>query len=216
MKQNAIITLAWPEGMVAATGSWYDRFFSNNGKYRVGHSALVLIDYKKKKSHYFDFGRYHTPLGYGRVRDSETDPDVTIIDPIIKDGKLTNLKSILVCLSQMESTHGEGKMYASMIEGIDFERGYSFAKKIQNKGMVKYGPFIINGTNCSRFVAKVLINSVFSVIKKLRLRFPFCIFPSPKRNVNITNHNYFILDGFNCKEVSKSKLVSYFTSIENI
>ena len=25
-----------------------------------------------------DFGRYHTPEGYGRVRDIETDPDVGI------------------------------------------------------------------------------------------------------------------------------------------
>ena len=42
-----IIILAWPEGMVTAAGAWYDKFFSNNGKYRVGHSALALVDTEK-------------------------------------------------------------------------------------------------------------------------------------------------------------------------
>ena len=80
MQKDFIITMAWPEGMVAATGSWYDKFASKNGKYRVGHSALILIDSKTKKACYFDFGRYHTPKGYGRVRDFETDADVNLMN----------------------------------------------------------------------------------------------------------------------------------------
>ena len=43
-----------------------------------------------------DFGRYHTPDGYGRVRDAETDPDVGI--PLlakIKNNEILNIDTIL-------------------------------------------------------------------------------------------------------------------------
>ena len=119
MKDGAIIILAWPEGMVCAAGAWYDRLFANKGKYRVGHSALVLIDYTHKKSLYFDFGRYHTPKGFGRVRDVQTDSDLSVIDPVIKKGKIINLESILLHVYNIKSTHGEGKMYASICTEIN-------------------------------------------------------------------------------------------------
>ena len=41
MQNDYIIMLAWPEGYVKAAGAWYDKIFSVNGKYRVGHSAAV-------------------------------------------------------------------------------------------------------------------------------------------------------------------------------
>ena len=78
MNKDLLIILAWPEGMTTAAGAWYDKYFAKNGKYRVGHSALVLVNSTTRKLHYFDFGRYHTPLGFGRIRDSETDPDISI------------------------------------------------------------------------------------------------------------------------------------------
>ena len=65
MQNDFIIALAWPEGMVSAAGAWYDFLFARNGKYRVGHSAVVLIDRKSGKLQYFDFGRYHSPPNYG-------------------------------------------------------------------------------------------------------------------------------------------------------
>ena len=102
MQKDFIITMAWPEGMVAATGSWYDKFASTNGKYRVGHSALILINSKTKKTCYFDFGRYHTPKGYGRVRDVETDADVDLMNAEIRNGKILNLEKILFQLSSMK------------------------------------------------------------------------------------------------------------------
>lgn len=215
MQNDFIITLAWPEGMVAAPGSWYDKIASQEGRYRVGHSAIVLINAKTQKSHYFDFGRYHTPKGYGRVRDAETDEDLSLIDAEIKHGDLLNLKDILIQLSIMKSTHGEGKMYASLIIGVNFDNAFSTAKILQKKGMLAYGPFIRKGTNCSRFVASIIKSSNPPFIKKLRLRFPICISPSPKRNVSISNNHYYVVEKNKCMEVKKSKLKSYFTSIEN-
>ena len=214
MLEDFIITVAWPEGMVMACGSWYDKFASTNGKYRVGHSAVVLINSKTKKSHYFDFGRYHTPEGYGRVRDVVTDEDVSIIDPEIKSGEILNIKDILLKLSVMKSTHGEGKMYASIIASINFENAFSTAKSMQKRGMIPYGPFTIKGTNCARFVAKVIKSATPSIIKRLRLSLPFCISPSPKRNVCISNHHYYVVEKNNCLKVKKNRLQAYFSSIE--
>lgn len=215
MQKDFIITLAWPEGMVAATDSWYDKIASKNGQYRVGHSAVVLINSTTNKSCYFDFGRYHTPKGYGRVRDAETDEDLSLIDAEIKHGDLLNLKDILIQLSIMKSTHGEGKMYASLIIGVNFDNAFSTAKTLQKEGMLAYGPFTRKGTNCSRFVASIIKSSNPPFIKKLRLRFPICISPSPKRNVSISNNHYYVVEKNKCMEVKKSKLKSYFTSIEN-
>ncbi len=214
MNKDFIITLAWPEGMVAAPGSWYDKIASNNGMYRVGHSALVLINSETKKSHYFDFGRYHTPKGYGRVRDIDTDGDVAVINAKIKKGEILNIEKILLQLSEMKATHTEGKMYASVISSINFDKAFSKAKRIQKKGMLPYGPFIRKGSNCSRFVASIIISSNPPVIKKLRLRYPFCISPSPKRNVAISNNCYYVVENTQCIMVKKSKLRAYFSSIE--
>ena len=214
MQNDFIITLAWPEGMVKAAGSWYDNILSQDGEYRVGHSAIALINSTTKKVHYFDFGRYHTPEGYGRVRDIETDPDIAVIDAEISEHKIANIDEILLYLSQMKATHSEGKMYASVLWNVDFKLAFNKAKGIQQKGMLPYGPLVSPGTNCSRFVAKVINASGPSLIKKLRLKYPFCISPSPKRNVCITNHHYYVVENNNCIEVKKSRLEAYFTSIE--
>tara|TARA_B100001250_G_scaffold160624_1_gene137994 strand:- start:8894 stop:9544 length:651 start_codon:yes stop_codon:yes gene_type:complete len=214
MKNDFIITLAWPEGLCDPAGSWYDKFFAKNGKYRVGHSAIVLINSKTGNAHYFDFGRYHTPKGYGRVRDIETDGDLMITKAEIKNRKIINVEDILLDLSAMKSTHGEGTMYASILMEISFKKAFCYAKKTQEKGMLPYGPFVRKGTNCARFVSAVIESSGPSVIKKLRFRYPFCISPSPKRNVSITNHHYYIVRNNNCKTVKKNKWKAYFSSIE--
>ncbi len=214
MQKDFIITLAWPEGMVSGSGAWYDKVFSKKGKYRVGHSAMVLVDSKSEKALYFDFGRYHTPLGFGRVRDVETDPDVALQNPLIKNNAIINIKQILLQLSSMKSTHGEGKMYASIIANVNFSRAFFTAKSLQNQGMLPYGPFTTKGTNCSRFVARIINSSGLPFIKKLRLKYQICISPSPKRNVSISNNNYYVIDKNNCTFINKSKIWAYFSSIE--
>ena len=39
-------------------------------------------------------------------------------------------------------------MYVSLVENVSFQLAYNYAKKIQAKGIVEYGPFTLNGTNC--------------------------------------------------------------------
>ena len=45
------------------------------GKHAIqaGHAALLLIHKNKKEINYFDFGRYITTYGNGRVRSKEND-----------------------------------------------------------------------------------------------------------------------------------------------
>ena len=217
MQKDFIIVLAWPEGMVAAAGSWYDKLFSSNGKYRVGHSALVLVNSISKKIEYFDFGRYHTPIGYGRVRDKETDPDIKLKTlAVIQNNTIANIEQILLEIKALKATHGEGRMFASILANISFAKGYKYAKSIQEKGVVLYGPLVVGGTNCSRFVASVMRSTNPSIYTCLRLKYPFCISPSPKRNVAIANYNYYVVDKKECFQVHKTFLKAYFSSIENI
>lgn len=214
MQRDFIIMLAWPEGYVEAAGAWYDNIFANKGKYRVGHSAIVLVEEKENKAYYFDFGRYHTPVGFGRVRDEETDPDLKLPDIQINQNSVLNIRELLTFIYKLKSTHGKGRLYAAVISKVSFKKSYNYAKSIQNKGMLQYGPFVRSGTNCSRFTSSVAIKSNPSLIKRVRFRFPFCISPSPKRNVSISNNSYYVIDKDNVKKIHKSKLKSYFSSIE--
>ena len=215
MQNDFIITLAWPEGMVTASGAWYDKYLATNGKYRVGHSALALVDSATSKIHYFDFGRYHTPDGFGRIRDAETDPDAGIKQKaIIKGNKINNIEEILVAISNNKSYHGEGALYASVISDVNFSDAFNYAKNWQKKGAIPYGPFVRNGTNCSRFVATISRKAEPSFLKKLRLKFPFTISPSPKRNVSIANTNYYIVREHKCIKINRNTLKAYFSGIE--
>ena len=215
MQNDFIIALAWPEGMVASTDVWYDKFFAKKGKYRVGHSAVVLVERLTGELHYFDFGRYHTSKGFGRVRNKETDHDVCIqISEEIESSKIVNIKDILVEIKNNTAFHGEGTLYASILNDVSFNKAYEYAKKIQNKGLVLYGPFVYSGTNCSRFVASVMRSSSPTFIKNARLKLPFCISPSPKRNVGIANANFYKVAGNLVKKVKRNIIESYFKSIE--
>ena len=215
MQKDFIIVLAWPEGMVSAAGSWYDFFFARKGKYRVGHSALAIVNSITCKLHYFDFGRYHVPNGYGRVRDVETDRDVQILTPAkIENNRIINLEEILFEIKQKESFHGEGTLYASVLNDVSFAKAYKYAKQEQQKGLIKYGPFVYNGTNCSRFVASVMRSSSQAYIKNARLKFPISVSPSPKRNVGIANANFYKVSDDFFKKIKRSWIASYFKSIE--
>jgi len=215
MQKDFIIVLAWPEGMVAAPDSWYDKIAAKNGKYKTGHAALVLVNTQTNKLHYFDFGRYHSPLGFGRVRDAETDPDVALsTKAIIEDNSIKNIEVILNELVQLKASHGEGKLYASVLGKVSFEKGFLLAKQKQEKGVLPYGPFVKGGCNCSRFVASVIRVTNQKKVINLRLKYPFCISPSPKRNVSITNSNYYIVDSSKCEYINKHFMKAYFSSIE--
>jgi len=185
MPNSLAIALAWPETFCKKAGAWYDQpaellGISKNNFYKVGHSAIVLVNPKNGHCCYFDFGRYHAPLGYGRVRDEVTDHELKINTTALlnKDLDLMNYKDIIDEVQQNPSCHGDGQLYAGL-SLINFQNAYGKAKKMQNQGAINYGPFTHKGTNCSRFVNSILINSCLSPILKLKLISPKTLSPTP-------------------------------------
>lgn len=79
-----IIILSYPDTIVRPAywepSSKIWPLFGIGGKHAVqaGHAALLLIKKESSEINYFDFGRYITSYGNGRVRSKETDPELMI------------------------------------------------------------------------------------------------------------------------------------------
>lgn len=178
------IALAWPETWCKKADAWYDfpmqiMGICKNGYYKVGHSAVLLVEKQSGHCHYFDFGRYHSPKGKGRVRSKVSDHDLKVhTKAIIQNNQITNLEMILKELSLNESTHGQGDLFASLTE-INFHKAMHQAERLQNKTFTDYGPFTLKGTNCSRFVQSVLLAGKPKFAHRLKLQFPYMITPTP-------------------------------------
>ena len=157
MHNGFAIALAWPETLCKQAGAWYDYplyylGINRMGYYRVGHAALVLVEDESGICQYFDFGRYHAPPGHGRVRSKKTDYDLKIRTRAMVSldcKEIYNLEEILAELYENPSTHGTGAIFSATtrINHIEAEK---FIFQLQDKEHVPYGPFIQNGTNCSR------------------------------------------------------------------
>lgn len=218
-KTGSLIVLAWPETLVVKPGSWYDLpakllGISKDNYYEAGHSAAILVNHKTGSLHYFDFGRYHTPRQTGRVRDQITDPDLTInIKAIIDQGKIENIEEILQEVSMNNATHGTGKMLASVYAGIDFNKVFLKAKELQGGEAISYGPFIQNGTNCSRFVAQLARTGAKNWLTKMLLRVPYTISATPISNIRLVNsftYSYLIIGG---QVVKKRCIIRHFIQV---
>jgi len=189
------IALAWPATFCKQPGAWYDRFthfigISKHGYYKVGHAAVVLVDQSANGNcHYFDFGRYHSPFGTGRVRSERTDHELKIELKAVVDslGQFTNYAELVELLANKEACHGTGKVHASRI-AIDFKLAYSKAIEMQSNSPIPYGPFIRTGTNCSRFVRNVIRAGVVTKKDRIRLLPSVFITPTPISNVRKLNH----------------------------
>jgi hypothetical protein len=107
VNKDFIIVLAWPELMCKLPGSWYDFFFRKTGKVRGGHSAIILVNSRNKRLYYMDNGRYHSPIGYSRIRDEEYVRDSEMINIISKkifdEDILDDKKRILSYMSDYDS-----------------------------------------------------------------------------------------------------------------
>lgn len=184
------VALAWPETYCKQAGSWYDipmyyLGINRNGYYKVGHAAVLLIDDETGSCGYFDFGRYHAPFQHGRVRSAKTDTDLKILTKALIDREkkeIINLKDILSELYENPSTHGTGTIYASYAR-IRLKDTLSYIRNLQEKEFIPYGPFIPYGTNCSRFVNRVIQAGKPGLFKGLILSLPLTISPSPMWNV---------------------------------
>lgn len=190
---GTIIPLAWPDTPVIQEGKWYDgimRFlgFLKNGFYSAGHAAVILVNHESNEFQYFDFGRYQTPKKHGRVRDRFTDPDLTIsTKPIIEKNRIVNLQELMEELTALKATHGEGRLIASEKFVLDIHLAFNKAKMMQNQEAIVYGPFNLNGTNCSRFVAQTAKASNLGFLKNIFIRIPYTVTHTTITNVKIIN-----------------------------
>lgn len=215
VKDATIIALAWPDTKVIQEGKWYDVPMSwigvlKDGYYLAGHAALLLVNHNNNDVHYFDFGRYHTPLKYGRVRSKLTDPDIEVkIKAQVEKGEILNLDQILLDRYGNKSCHGVGRLNASIVKGINFENAYKKVIEMQNREAIYYGPLEWSGTNCSRFVVQVVLSSSKSWLTKLLIRIPYTVSATPRSNVKVLNdlpYYYEVIDG----EIYKRKSKFYF------
>lgn len=201
MHNGIAIILAWPETLCKQAGAWYDKplkmlGLNRSNYYKVGHAAIVLIDSKAGNCHYFDFGRYHAPYQYGRVRSAYTDHDLEMKTKgvISKDGRLENYNEILLELFNNESCHGSGRLHASYCH-VNFKKAYCKANEMQSISPIPYGPFLPNGTNCSRFVNAIALAGKPKWYYRLLLSCPKTLSPTPIGNVkSLSNYTTF---GFN-------------------
>lgn len=184
------IAIAWPTTLCKQVGAWYDHLMnrvriSKNGYYKVGHSALLLVDQSTGYCRYFDFGRYHSPHGLGRVRSEKTDHDLKIKTKAVFSAdftKIQNLHTILEELFHNYSTHGSGTIYGSAVK-INYDKALAHVNWLQAKEFIPYGPFLPKGTNCSRFVNSAILSGNPPLQVKLLLKSPPTLTPTPMWNV---------------------------------
>jgi hypothetical protein len=201
-----IIVLAFPDTFVTHSNEWICKLLplvglGTKAYIKAGHAAMILVENETGNMQYFDFGRYVTPDGYGRVRGAITDVELEIpfAASISKNGGLTNLDKILIWLdAHPQKTHGEGRLLASVCDFIDFEKAQDFIQNLQKRGSVPYGAFEKSGSNCARFVTDTILTATSEqkIIKALNFNKKFT--PSTVGNVEkaaLSNDVYQIVNG---------------------
>lgn len=190
MKTGKIIVLAFPDTYVTVTDEWLCKFLPLVGLgtkefIKAGHAALILVENKTGNAAYYDFGRYVTPDGLGRVRGANTDAELTLpFKAQINKDRIENLSDFLLWLdANPDKTHGEGRLLASVCADIDFNLAETYIKNLQNQGSVSYGAFQKNGSNCARFVTETILSATNNkaIIKALKWNKKFT--PSTVGNV---------------------------------
>jgi len=201
-----IIVLAYPDTFVSVSDEWQCKFLPLVGlgtrEYiKAGHAALILINDETKEANYFDFGRYVTPPGYGRVRGANTDAelDIPFKAEMAEDGSLLNTEEFLLWLdANPHKTHGAGRLLASVCESVNFDQAEKYILDLQQRGSVRYGAFSKAESNCSRFVTDTILASTTKKEIQKALKFNKLFTPSAVGNVEkaaSSNRVYEILDG---------------------
>lgn len=205
-----IIVIAYPDTYVRHSEEWVSKFLpylglGNKHYIKAGHAAQILINNENGAASYFDFGRYITPLGKGRVRSAKTDAELHLpIKASIENNVLKNLDQFLIWLdSNPQKTHGSGRLLASVCNEIDFELAYSYINNLQSEGSIPYGAFNKIGSNCSRFVTDTIINSTYNPKIKEVLKRNKKFTPSTVGNVEKASSDK------NVYEVFKGKISIY-------
>ena len=191
MSSASIVILSYPDTVVRPAYTEFSSkvwpLFGVGGKHAVqaGHAALLLIPKDTSEVEYFDFGRYITAFGFGRVRSQKTDVELQIpIKGVFEQGDLINKEELLLWLERHpEKTHGDGRLVASVNNNVDYVKAKTFIESLISQGQIAYGAFSKGGSNCARFVTDALIASVNDKSIKRKLKTSNLFTPSPIGNV---------------------------------
>jgi len=185
------IVVVWPDTTIPGINSWYEplllfMFFGRRYGYKCGHTAILLISSETREIQFYDFGRYITPKSKGRLRGNITDP--LLIFPfkakLSEDGELQNQNQILDHLYTLGATYNNGRRICSPKPyRINFKKADERIIQFRNMGIVPFGPFYLRGSNCSRFVNRILYEGSCNSYDKWLLQFVLIVIPTPYGNV---------------------------------
>ncbi len=195
MKENQVtyedlaIILTWPDATIRGDEKWM-MFFKKIGivknlNFKVGHTGIVIVKKASGEMHFYDFGRYITPRGYGRARSKFSDPRLEIkLKATFEHDRIANLEEIVSHFEDLKSAmYGEGILYFSIAQGINFEMAKAYGDNWVNQGTYPYGAVARNNNNCSRFITRMLIHASNKYTWNHGINFPETIKASPISNV---------------------------------
>jgi RHS repeat-associated protein len=144
-----------------------------NAEFPVNHAGIIIIDDETGSAKYYDFGRFGTPKGKGRVRQSNgpKSSGLYIADAeLSEDGELLNLdeimESILVSSTENGLSYFDENDYeevqAGLVEDLDYEAMRDSIEEGSEddgfngeKGMSPFG-LGSDQTVCATFVERVV------------------------------------------------------------
>ncbi len=210
-----IISLAFPDTFVRVSDENVSSLLpilglGKKGVVKAGHAAFVLIENSSGLAEYYDFGRYITPQGKGRVRSAVTDVELEIPFKarFTLSGELDNIHEFLIWLEgHPEKTHGSGRLVASVCDYIYYDRAKAFVLSEQEKGSIPYFTFAKGGSNCSRIVTDTILAGTDHPKIRMPLLRNKLFTPSPLGNVDKASRGNLIY------QVEKGEVKEYPESI---
>ncbi|WP_206367264.1 DUF6695 family protein [Sphingobacterium sp. SGR-19] len=205
--EDLAFILSWPDTTIRGDEKWMIFFkkigLVKNLNFKVGHTAIVLVNRKKGDMLCYDFGRYITPRGYGRARSRFSDPRLNIkIKAKFKDNRIVNLEKIIEHFEILKSVmYGKGILYFSIANNINFQRAKAYGDDCVRQGSYPYGAIARYNNNCSRFITRMLMYSSKQYNWNHSINFPVC-----------SKHQYIIYLDFSYFFITKktSKCIAHF------
>lgn len=187
---DLVIIVAWPDATMRGDERWM-MFFKKLGivknlNFKVGHTAVILVNSQTKDLQYYDFGRYISPRGQGRARSVESDPRLRLDTKaeIDANNNIRNLKEIIMELDSLrEVTQGVGRIFFSVASDVSIQLARQYADGLVRAGSTPYGAVARGNNNCSRFITRLLIKASQKYHIFHSVRYPETIKASPMSNV---------------------------------
>jgi RHS repeat-associated protein len=150
------------------TAKWFEKNFGDgDGKMKVGHAGIVLIDGEGNTS-YFDFGRYDRPdvkgkrgKDQGSVRSSKNYKSLALPNWDTKKTDAENVTAILTKLHNSPLLAGYGRVIGALADKLNYGKMLSYARGAESEGYLPFGGYgggynyCNSATYCAKFARAV-------------------------------------------------------------